>query len=236
MHLTSLSGCVTSAETVLLQEQSFMVLVKVLEENTHSVCVSISSQSISSFAARIGKSYLSTFLRISELLKRKGVHYVLDTTTGNDIALFEAAEEFVSRYRSSQGSPSYGAPVSYSTAISSTKQRVYSTQTLPGGADVGEEVALGPVSRQQLSQALPVLASQCPGLVCYAEKTQPHLVPHISSVKSAQEIMGVVLKHREIATKLRQHCGLPPPPSPVYHVAVQPCYDKKLEGARKVRQ
>jgi iron only hydrogenase large subunit-like protein len=40
-----------------------------------------------------------------------------------------------------------------------------------------------------------MLASACPGWVCYAEKTQAATVlPHISSTKSPQAIMGTLVK------------------------------------------
>jgi Iron only hydrogenase large subunit, C-terminal domain len=42
---------------------------------------------------------------------------------------------------------------------------------------------------------LPMLASQCPGWVCYAEKSQPKALPYISTTKSAQQILGTTLRH-----------------------------------------
>lgn len=40
-----------------------------------------------------------------------------------------------------------------------------------------------------------MLASACPGWVCYAEKTHGQLVlPHIASAKSPQAIMGSLVK------------------------------------------
>ncbi len=41
---------------------------------------------------------------------------------------------------------------------------------------------------------LPVLTSECPGWICYAEKRHPESLPYISTVKSAQEIMGTFVK------------------------------------------
>ena len=43
--------------------------------------------------------------------------------------------------------------------------------------------------------SLPVLTSICPGWICYAEKTHGALIlPHLSSVKSPQQVMGSLLK------------------------------------------
>ena len=72
----------------------------------------------------------------------------------------------------------------------------------------------------------PVLCSVCPGFVCYAEKTHGELiVPFLSRVKSAQQIMGVLVKN---FLKDKQLEG-----TDIYHITVMPCYDKKLEATRK---
>ncbi|KAL7817730.1 iron hydrogenase [Trichoderma gracile] len=72
----------------------------------------------------------------------------------------------------------------------------------------------------------PILASSCPGWVCYAEKTHPYVLPHLSKVKSPQALMGTLLK-----TTLSKKLGIPP--SRIWHVAVMPCFDKKLEASRE---
>lgn len=72
----------------------------------------------------------------------------------------------------------------------------------------------------------PVLAAACPGWVCYAEKTHPHVLPHLSRVKSPQALAGTLLK-----TTLSRTLGIPP--SRIWHLAVMPCFDKKLEASRE---
>ncbi|MBE3112844.1 MAG: hypothetical protein IMZ46_20425 [Acidobacteria bacterium] len=72
----------------------------------------------------------------------------------------------------------------------------------------------------------PVLASSCPGWVCYAEKTHPHVLPYLSNVKSPQALTGTLVK-----TALSRRLGVPP--SRIWHVAVMPCFDKKLEASRE---
>ncbi|OAA48635.1 Iron hydrogenase [Metarhizium rileyi] len=74
--------------------------------------------------------------------------------------------------------------------------------------------------------AQPVLSSACPGWVCYAEKTHPHVLPHLSRVKSPQALIGTILK-----TTLSRRLGIPP--SRIWHLAVMPCFDKKLEASRE---
>lgn len=71
----------------------------------------------------------------------------------------------------------------------------------------------------------PVLASACPGWICYAEKTHPHVLPHISRLRSPQALTGTLLK-----TALSKILGISP--SRVFHLAVMPCFDKKLEASR----
>ncbi|NXB45523.1 NARFL factor, partial [Leucopsar rothschildi] len=75
-------------------------------------------------------------------------------------------------------------------------------------------------------KALPMLASACPGWICYAEKTHgSFIIPHISTTKSPQQVMGSLVKGYFAEQK---HL----PPDRIYHVTVMPCYDKKLEASR----
>ena len=71
----------------------------------------------------------------------------------------------------------------------------------------------------------PLLASSCPGWICFAEKSHPETLPAISRVQSGQQIMGTIVKRRA-----EQSLGLPP--GQVYHACVMMCYDKKLEASR----
>lgn len=80
--------------------------------------------------------------------------------------------------------------------------------------------------RIKTSSATPMLASACPGWVCYAEKTHGDLLSLLDSTKSAMQIMGSLLKNC-LSTKL----GISP--NDVYHVSIAPCYDKKLEASRQ---
>ena len=41
---------------------------------------------------------------------------------------------------------------------------------------------------------LPMLASACPGWICYAEKTHAEMLPFISRTKSPQQVMGTLVK------------------------------------------
>jgi iron only hydrogenase large subunit-like protein len=72
----------------------------------------------------------------------------------------------------------------------------------------------------------PILTSSCPGWICYAEKTHPHVLPHLSRLKSPQALMGTILK-----TTLSRKLGISP--DRIWHVAIMPCFDKKLEASRE---
>ena len=58
-----------------------------------------------------------------------------------------------------------------------------------------------------------MLASACPGWVCYAEKTHgSYILPHISTAKSPQAVMGTLVK-RFLCPQL----GLPPDQACIPH-------------------
>nr|CAB3231020.1 cytosolic Fe-S cluster assembly factor narfl [Phallusia mammillata] len=181
------SGCITSAETVLVAMQSDEELYKVLNFNKTAaeadkkiVVVSISPQARASLAAKHKQQSTEAAVALTHFFKSLGVSYVLDTTYARELALIQCAEEFIERFRS-----------------------------------------------ETENKNLPLLTSACPGWICYAEKTHGDmLIPHISAVKSPQQITGTLVK--ELVAK---HCEVTP--DHVYHVTVMPCYDKKLEASRQ---
>ncbi|XP_074135845.1 cytosolic iron-sulfur assembly component 3 isoform X1 [Sminthopsis crassicaudata] len=181
------SGCITSAESVLITQQSHEELYKILNFNKIAepsqqklVIISVSPQSRASLAARFQLTPLDTAKKLTAFFKNRGVHYVFDTTFSRNFSLLESQQEFVQRFR----------------------------------------------RRTESKQALPMLASACPGWICYAEKTHgSFIIPYISTAKSPQQVMGSLIKDH-FAKK--QHLT----PDKIYHVTVMPCYDKKLEASR----
>lgn len=93
------SGCVTSAETVLLEHQSEAEFLSKLADPDTTVVVSISPQSRAALAAFYGLSPAEALQKLTGFLKGLGVRAVLDISDGRDFALLEAAAEFVDRYR-----------------------------------------------------------------------------------------------------------------------------------------
>ncbi|XP_051878108.1 cytosolic Fe-S cluster assembly factor narfl [Pristis pectinata] len=182
------SGCITSAESVLITQQSQDELYKVLNQNKVSssknrkmVVVSVSPQSRASLAARFNLPFTDTAQRLTAFFKNLGVDYVFDTTFSRNFSLIESQREFVQRFR----------------------------------------------SHKDDSKALPMLASACPGWICYAEKTHgSYIIPYISTTKSPQQVMGSLVK--DYFAKQQNVT-----PDQIYHVTVMPCYDKKLEASRE---
>ncbi|KAK9794931.1 hypothetical protein WJX73_010579, partial [Symbiochloris irregularis] len=81
------SGCVTSAETVLLEHQSTEELSERLADPSISVIVSVSPQSLASLSVELGKTIEATFKKLSGFLRSLGVLYVLDTVDSRDLSL-----------------------------------------------------------------------------------------------------------------------------------------------------
>ncbi|XP_071968699.1 nuclear prelamin A recognition factor [Engystomops pustulosus] len=81
--------------------------------------------------------------------------------------------------------------------------------------------------QSQDEHAFPMFASACPGWVQYAERVLGDLVtPHICTAKSPQQIMGSLVKGYFASQKNLS-------PDKIFHLAVAPCYDRKMEALRE---
>ncbi|KAF8577747.1 iron hydrogenase [Ramaria rubella] len=188
------SGCITSAESVLITMQSHEEVLSFLSSNpppdsgAHRLPVlSISPQSLASLAASVSSTSrqpvsLQAILRRVQAFCRQelGFAYIFDTTFARHLSLLEHGREFDERR----------------------------------------------LARSHGENTLPMLASACPGWVCYAEKAHAEMLPFISRTRSPQQIMGTLVK-QWMAKKWDQT------PDQIYHVSVMPCYDKKLEASRQ---
>ncbi|XP_006897523.1 PREDICTED: cytosolic Fe-S cluster assembly factor NARFL [Elephantulus edwardii] len=101
------SGCITSAESVLITQQSHEELRKVLRANKEAVSspqklvvVSVSPQSVASLAARFQLNPTDTAKKLTSFFKKLGVHYVFDTAFSRNFSLIESQCEFLQRFRS----------------------------------------------------------------------------------------------------------------------------------------
>nr|POE47858.1 cytosolic fe-s cluster assembly factor nar1 [Quercus suber] len=197
------SGCVTSAEAVLVSLQSHNEVLSTLDRNAELqldglsrdgvvdqdgkiFVASVSPQTRASLAATYRVSQREAGNMIDQLLsgpyglrgggeKRSGFTWVVDTNVMRDACLVAAADE------------------AQSSCTATLKK--------------------------------PILTSACPGWICYAEKTHPHILPHLSQLKSPQALTGTLLK-----SVLSKQLGVTP--DRVWHMAVMPCFDKKLEASR----
>lgn len=81
------------------------------------------------------------------------------------------------------------------------------------------------IHRVQNNGVLPMITSCCPGWIKFAEEFYPEFLPHLSSCKSPQQMMGAIIKtHFADVAKLD--------PEKIYSVSVMPCTAKKFEGQR----
>lgn len=187
------SGCVTSAETVLIGLQSIDEVQTELERKGERVFVmTISTQTLASLEAAFGLPLSDLFPRIEGALTQMGFDVVQDTTLARHMALRAHVREFCARR--------------------DARQR-------------GDKKA----------PTLPMLASACPGWVCYAEKAHSELLPYVATTKSPQQMAGLLAKRiwgpEKLGIGTTTGC-ITTNHSNVYHVAVMPCYDKKLEASR----
>lgn len=88
------------------------------------------------------------------------------------------------------------------------------------------ELATEMVNRLNEGKRLPMFSSCCPSWVYYAETFHPGLIPHLSTTKSPQQIMGTVVKkyYSEVIHK---------DPKDICCVSVMPCTAKKFEAQRQ---
>ncbi|KAF8933998.1 iron hydrogenase [Dissophora ornata] len=237
------SGCITSAESVLVNLQSQEELYSILKQNqiaiesndpsTHrTVVVSISPQTRASFAAKYNQTPLQVARKLTWFFKNLGVHYVFDTSFSRDLSLLETGREFVARYKKAVEKGVIKVPDMNGTAPA---------KSTGGDMDVDVQTTKAPRKRiirrgaagaedepavaVETESAMPMLASACPGWICYAEKTHGYMLPYVSETKSPQQIMGSMVKNH-----FGSQLGLTP--DQIYHVCVMPCYDKKLEASR----
>ena len=214
------SGCVTSAEAVLVSLQSHSEVLNALDSQ-HSIdlstittehgpkqhdgkvfVASVSPQVRASLAATYGVSEAEAGCMIDQLLGGpqglstggkfgNGFTWVIDTNAMREASLVLGAEEV--------------------TASLQTPER-------PGASnDDGASTTM---------PKRPIISSACPGWVCYAEKTHPHVLQHLSRLKSPQALTGTLLK-----TILSKRLNISP--GQIWHVSIMPCFDKKLEASRE---
>ncbi|KAG6019098.1 Cytosolic Fe-S cluster assembly factor nar1 [Claviceps sp. Clav32 group G5] len=209
------SGCVTSAEAVLVGLQSHAEVLATLdlapalkvraEENTGRWAV----EGLDDENARLFVASVCPQTRAN-----------LAAVCGGRASEQQAGLMIERLFRGENGLAAGGKYKNGFTWVLDTN--VAREATLVLGAD--EVLEMGGTSARPTPR--PVLSSACPGWVCYAEKTHPHVLPFLSKIKSPQAFLGTMLK-----TTLSRKLGIPP--HRIWHLAVMPCFDKKLEASRE---
>ncbi|XP_076235520.1 putative cytosolic Fe-S cluster assembly factor GH10760 [Calliopsis andreniformis] len=107
------SGCITSAESVLVTQQSQEELLRVFREKVSQcqsgdgtcsmyIIVSLSVQAVLSIAERYNLSPKQAQYKLAGYFYQLGADTVLDMTVADDFALLESAKEFVERYKAAK--------------------------------------------------------------------------------------------------------------------------------------
>ena len=263
------SGCVTSAEAVLMEHHSIEKLKElcaqqqIQSEKQKKIVFTISPASLSDLYRHLylegsdaddssktipSRQWLLT--KVSAFLHKEfDAEMVIDGTLPQTISLLESATEFCYRYRKriSRDESIDTTMVSLelpSIALSSTQTRFINKQsdTLNSDNDdtvtkvttvnhspgliIEEDDKEKPQSVPLKASSLPVLSSSCPGFVCLVEKTASSVVPLLSSAKSPMAVAGTLIKTGMCYTKAIEET------KDLFHVAIMPCHDKKLEAGR----
>lgn len=104
------SGCITSAEGVLITQQSQEELLRIFTENQELkksessekaklIVITISQQPILSLAKRFNLNPEDCAKHLCGYFKQLGADVVLDTKIADDLALIENRNEFMDRYK-----------------------------------------------------------------------------------------------------------------------------------------
>ncbi|KAK8803289.1 hypothetical protein WA158_000983 [Blastocystis sp. Blastoise] len=241
------SGCVTSAETILIQQHNvdeFINILKNKDDRTIVICLSLQA------AANLAEYYHLSLQKCQRLLfsifKRFGVDYILDSSCGDEVSMIETIKEYEYRNKSSQPSRLPWEKDHPSIAINSS-MTMYPPESIP----LSSLSSLSPVTHASLikdyiqkgyihntkdyipSPLLPMITSACPAIICYGEKTYPELLPYLSTVKSPQQILCTFLRdYFSNINNVSDNKQTPINSSSLYITSIVSCYDKKLEANR----
>ena len=210
------SGCVTSAETVLISLQSHAEVLSALDaapplerEARNGICQSNGGTGLHSngdlkrpriYVASVSPQVRASLAATYSMTERESGWLIDQLLSGPD-GLASGGK--------------YGNSFSFVVDTNAMRE----VALYKGAEEVSRALTADAIAKK------PVLTSACPGWVCYAEKTHPHILPHLSRVKSPQALTGILLK-----TVLSKLLGVTP--DQIWHLAIMPCFDKKLEASR----
>ncbi|KAM3557209.1 hypothetical protein MY1884_004657 [Beauveria asiatica] len=229
------SGCVTSAEAVLVSLQSHAEVLSTLDSAPSLRVVACDDDPADPSTAAAGRRYT-----VSGLDNPDAKLLVASVSPQTRASLAAACGPGIGEARAGAmletllmgdaglaGGGSYGSRFAWVVDTNTAREM---THVLSAdevfGSDSDSNSSTSFSASPTAPAKKPILASSCPGWVCYAEKTHPHVLPHLSRVKSPQALMGTLLK-----TSLSKTLGISP--ARIWHLAVMPCFDKKLEASRE---
>lgn len=236
------SGCVTTAETVLLEQQHSLTALKtamkesvLLEQKLLVATISpavwadmLRHLQIPAADRLLWQQRLATALQ--QIL---GVTFVLDGNLPLQWSLLESGEEFCRAYQQKHGHNNSGSLQQEIDLIQQlddkeTPSVALNSQQAKYMLPDGSTQIINQPAYPTIPPTLPLLTSACPALVCLVEKSSHGAVRHLSHTKSPMSMAGAWLS---------QHFFSPPPQQQqskrIFHLAFMPCHDKKLEASRK---
>lgn len=208
------SGCVTSAEAVLVSLQSHSEVLSLLDS---APGLQIHQDEASGKWSVEGLENPDAKLFVASVSPQARAN--LAAAFGERIGEQAAGDMISHLFSGSDGLRAGGKHGNGFTWVADTNATREACLVLGAEEALGEALGDNKASK-------PILSSSCPGWVCYAEKTHPHVLPHLSRVKSPQALMGTLIK-----TTLSRTLGIAP--DRIWHLAVMPCFDKKLEASRE---
>ena len=216
------SGCVTSAEAVLVSLQSHNEVLSVLDEAPAlRIALDNTTAAKPTISGLENKSSKLFVVSVSPQTRAS-----LAAVCGNGTTERQAGHMIERLFMGPQGLPGGGKWGNGFTWVLDTNTAREACLVL-GSDEVLDGTFKPRVTEESNKPAKPpILTSSCPGWVCYAEKTHPYVLPHLSRVKSPQALMGTLLK-----TTLSRTLGISP--DRIWHLAIMPCFDKKLEASRE---
>lgn len=214
------SGCVTSAEAVLISLQSHAEVLNTLDGHRPAPLIVAQDGNISLsrnfeadekiFVASVSPQVRASLAATYGISERKAGHMI---------------DQLLSGPEGLRAGGKHGNGFTWVIDTDVLRQMVL-TLTAREVADSLHTSTTNSESGKYTSPRKPILSSACPGWICYAEKTHPHVLPHLSRLKSPQALSGTFVK-----SILSRALGIPP--SQIWHLAIMPCFDKKLEASRE---
>ncbi len=162
------SGCITSAESMLVTMQTGDELLEKLPLYDERYCI-LSTQSVLAIAKHFNLDVQDTWSKLRTFINIHLKSMVKDINEGRMLSLVKTAEELVDKMNQNQTN----------------------SKELPKSKQSDEQL-----KQHFESINIPMFVTACPGWVCYVEKTHPFLLPLLSKTKSPQQLSGLLCKSR----------------------------------------